>query len=432
MTADAPVRFARFGLRTECPRCGAHLPVDGPVPLLDCADCGERVEVPQDLLSDLADTFEEGWPEPIGAGIAMRGSLTWRWTAAAVDAPACPACGGPLEDAVAAAGDAAIRCGACAALVPTFPAPPALRARTRAVQVIGGEADLSRDDDAVAPVAMTCPQCGAGLSITHRHQRVCPCEFCGSSVHLPDAVWRALHPPRTVVEWTVRFEGPSRAAVRAEAEAAKEAKRREDAENKRKKHAEREAQKARAAAERAEQAAVAAQAAEAAERRRNLLTAPLVIASWAASIGGTGAMAFATLTFVLGASRVVRLQGWVIPAALWGTGAVVAVAWALATLTLMVRGGGPALRSLLASGMHLLICAVPLFGPFAGPIFALSVLWRGRVQLDERRRAPVSAAAPMLLLMLGTGTFLHVGYAWAADMTLLQLFRWLIEHLPSE
>ncbi len=207
LDASADPRFATVTLRTDCPRCGAHVPVNRPDALVRCGDCGAEVTVPREWFRRLFDAFEVGWPKPLRESRPVD-DLTFRVTLAPAVAPPCPACGG------ARGGDPG-RCAACgAALVdeepPHWLAPLVARVSRPVVA----------PTPPPAPVALSCPACGAGLTIDAAAPRHTPCGHCGSQVHLPETLWRQLHPPRTVVPWVVRFDGESRfaAEVRRERE----------------------------------------------------------------------------------------------------------------------------------------------------------------------------------------------------------------------
>jgi hypothetical protein len=48
---------------------------------------------------------------------------------------------------------------------------------------------------------MACPSCGGALKSAADTQRTTSCEFCGSSVYLPDDLWRRLHPAKKAQPW---------------------------------------------------------------------------------------------------------------------------------------------------------------------------------------------------------------------------------------
>ena len=293
---DANPRFGAFTLRTECPRCGAHLPANAPTDTVGCADCSATVDVPEGLLRSLADGFEDRWPNAKAADTTTVGDLTWRWTAAPAEGVQCAACG--AEPEAPPRGEDLV-CG-CGAVTPYRDPPASLRRVASAVYGV----EVAPSTPASAPVAMACPQCGAGLTVTSAWQRLSPCSHCGVSVHLPDAVWRQLHPPHTALVWTLRFDGESRAARKAriaqqqrdEAEQAeqkrleqKRERQRKEEEGRRKKAEEEEARR---------QEAIQRKAAE--ERSFQLRTVPYVVVSWLALPFGLGGMVFAAIWFIFG------------------------------------------------------------------------------------------------------------------------------------
>lgn len=418
---SADPRFGRFGLRTECPTCGAHLPVNGPAAEVSCADCGEGVAVPQEVLSRLLDGFEEAFPEPVGAGSLTVGDKTWRWTTAVVDGPSCPACARPLT---AAPGDGALACPGCAATIPCERLPAALSKIVRAsAWVIGGEADQARTEQPARPVALGCPNCGAGLSITSQHHRITTCDRCSSQVHVPDVVWRALHPPRTVQQWFVRFQGESRPAVRARRE-------RETAERERlakeERAQERVVREARNRAELDEQArldeaenARRAVEAAAAHVRATRFGRPLLIAAAVAALVTTGLQALATVWFTVGHTALVRWLG-MRPLAvnviedLLVVVALVAmpVAWVLG-MAAATRRAGTSFFEVLPWGLFMVfLSAIPFVGVFFSLVFTRQHLVGAEPTIGLGPRVPRFSAWPLALLYLTGGFFVYV--AWGA------------------
>jgi hypothetical protein len=67
--------------------------------------------------------------------------------------------------------------------------------------------DLSVDQAETKPVAMACPKCGGGLTIGPDTERTIACHFCSASVFIPDALWKELHPVKTMLRWTLTFTG---------------------------------------------------------------------------------------------------------------------------------------------------------------------------------------------------------------------------------
>jgi len=97
-SVDTTPRFARFTVRTDCGRCGAHLPVNGPVPEVGCADCGHHTTVPDSLWIRLFRGVDEDFPQVKHSGRIIDGDTEWPWTAEFVQAPRCQRCDHTLDD----------------------------------------------------------------------------------------------------------------------------------------------------------------------------------------------------------------------------------------------------------------------------------------------------------------------------------------------
>jgi uncharacterized protein (DUF983 family) len=378
---DASPRFGAFTLRTECPRCGAHLPANGPAPRVACAACDAEVEVPAPLLGGMLERFERAWPKADGSGAETIGDLTWRWTSEMVDGPVCAACRGVLS------GEPELARCACGAVERSTPLPDALRGLVESkVRIFGADPDVLPEPVA-APVAMTCPQCGAGLTFTSSHQRLTPCAHCGVTIHIPDAVWRALHPPRTVRPWVARFDGESRPgrAARIAREREERARERalEEAERRKEQAAARE-RKEEEARLRREAAALELQAERArkaaAERRRNLMLTPLLGLSWVAGFGGAAALAGTSAWYTFGPLNLLRP---LMPEVFWATaprpavllGFVTAVVgWGVVNASIAVRTRQKLREIMTFSTVYLVLAHVPMLAFVAGPGLALAYI----------------------------------------------------------
>jgi hypothetical protein len=427
---DADPRFAVFTLRTECPRCGAHLPANAPSDGVSCSDCSAHVDIPDDLLRDLADAVEERWPNPKAADTVTVGDLTWRWTATPAPGPRCIACDAEPEppergqDLVCA----------CGAVTPYRDPPAALR---RLVSAVYG-AEVAPAAPASAPVAMGCPQCGAGLTVTAAWQRMSPCSFCGVSVHLPDAVWRQLHPPHTALPWTVRFDGESRAARKARIAQQK----REEAERAEQKHAEakrernrhQEAERQRKADEENARRAAADRKREADERRYRLTSVPLVVLAWLALPVALGSMLFGAIWFVFGTPIV--LLGRVSPEILLVAPRIVVfvgvfgglVGWALAVLAAARRTRQSVGDVALLSGFYLMVSSFPMVGwAFAGWFGVQHLLGKEPITEKGPASVPRAVSLPIAAYLGAASLYTYLVFAAATDISLATMWARFLE-----
>ncbi len=413
---DTDPRFGRFTLRTECPSCGAHLPVDGPAREVDCAECGHRVEVPLKVLTQLLDAFEEGWPTT-DRGTVTTGDLTWRWTSDALDAPECPACRSALGEP---RGDLA-PCAACGAQVPARPPPEWIRSIRGLRLLFGGDPIQTREDQGPAPIALSCPSCGAGLTVTSRHHRLTPCDRCGSQVHLPDAVWRALHPARVVQPWLARFDGESRPAARLrkqrEADERQAEKQRERDERRRRQEEEQRTKAEIKAREEEAERAVEAERRRARERWTLLPTGLCLLLS----LGCVALLATATAAFFVGHIPGIRIVGLsaaetrrITDGLVVGAVLPIAPVWLLSIGVAAFRGGhrllGVLAWSAFMSGLTLI--------PFVGPILGWFWAWQhftGSEPTPGTDKLPRFTGWPLALLYATVPAYLHLWWGAAGD-----------------
>ena len=238
-------RYGSFTFRVTCRHCGQPGPVNLPTRTHACAYCQQLMELPPELFGDLLGLFDDEHRELArggtehyedeAEGLVVHGSYQ------RVDKPLCEKCKEPFRDESIVDGSARdIFCASCGDPASTAPVPPWLGALVPSARQIvsvqrGAAGGVGQQPEVAAetaePIAMACPSCGAGLTITTEHARTTPCTFCKVSVYLPDPLWLKLHPVRTVQAWFVGFEGPSardRERSRAEAEHASDERRRSD------------------------------------------------------------------------------------------------------------------------------------------------------------------------------------------------------------
>lgn len=107
-------------------------------------------------------------------------------------------------------------CAQCGTARIAYPPPAWLKHELPALElIVGGERDPADhpagSEPVVAsepkPVALACPSCQAGLRVGSDRARTILCQFCNTSVYLPDKLWRVLHPVNRVQPWTIVFRG---------------------------------------------------------------------------------------------------------------------------------------------------------------------------------------------------------------------------------
>lgn len=221
------VRSLTLTMSIVCDHCALAVPVNGPTQLAHCPHCSKEMPVAHlcEVLAFAAGSVKMGTPDG------------WRCSYSRFDEASaeCAGCGerasvAPylakgdsvgLEDLDVVdldAGDSAttIPCARCGAGMPAFPAPDWLKEHLpTALRVFGGDAEVARaeginlamNEAASKPIAMPCPSCGGGLTIKHDTDRTITCEFCSTSVFIPDALWKRLHPIKTMLQWTLTYTG---------------------------------------------------------------------------------------------------------------------------------------------------------------------------------------------------------------------------------
>jgi hypothetical protein len=196
---------------TECPKCKAGLPLNGPRREVECANCLSSLTLEDDFWDLLADS-DKSYREGHG-GYTLNFTTDFQWK---VSRPKCHACNAELSiEGIAVGTDGPITCPACNATNHTFPAPQWLRRVVPRIEQLygaerddtdGGSGDVAlQPENESKPIAMACPKCGGGLTVTAEMDRTITCEYCETDVFLPDALWKRLHPVKTSNAWFVRL-----------------------------------------------------------------------------------------------------------------------------------------------------------------------------------------------------------------------------------
>ncbi len=201
-------------MAVKCNHCAAPVPLNGPTKVAHCENCYKESPLGR-LPEELALAAE---------GMQRMGSPYTSRTSSTPD-PVCGKCGEGVDvtqylNHVGAT--TTIPCPKCGTGLPTFPAPAWLRAELpMALQVFGGDPEVAQQEAGLAvsvdqnqtqPIAMACPSCGGGLTITAESERTTSCQYCQASVFLPDELWKRLHPVKTMERWTLTYTGTLKTA----------------------------------------------------------------------------------------------------------------------------------------------------------------------------------------------------------------------------
>lgn len=210
------MRYGLFEIRTSCGSCGQPVPVNGPFLEVTCASCFNKVHVPAEIFAGFLNDFEEeydGLAEREGSGgTLMSGSGTYKYGHWRL-APRCSSCKKPLS-LPDSEGTVSCQCGVKYQM---YKAPEWLAGKVPSVMRCisleapvndsSAEPDTALGSGSAKPVVMSCPQCSGALSISSENERIMSCQYCDSEVFIPDAVWKRLHPVKTVEGWYACFQG---------------------------------------------------------------------------------------------------------------------------------------------------------------------------------------------------------------------------------
>ncbi|MBW2277731.1 MAG: hypothetical protein JRF63_09585 [Deltaproteobacteria bacterium] len=214
-------RWGYFELKSNCRGCGRTLPVNGPVARVRCASCFTVNPVPMTIYDSAIEMIDwEGIDLADGEtkyrllAKGSRGTYDLDWGR---HAPSCAECGILLPEISPQAGE--FHCPGCGVTCSNFaPAGSFARLYPEVGQIVLGEQaatqdsgrKISVDPSKAKPIFVGCENCGGSLSITADVPRHHDCQYCGTSVWIPDDLWERLHPVESTRGWYVRLDGPPR------------------------------------------------------------------------------------------------------------------------------------------------------------------------------------------------------------------------------
>ncbi|HEY3447391.1 MAG TPA: hypothetical protein VGK67_13550 [Myxococcales bacterium] len=231
--ADAALACVNILLSLKCDACDNAVPVNGPVPQVKCAKCGEVLGLTQGRLRwDQILNFHNPsitvfqFAASGKVGVEERGAWLPAKLTAIAGWPKCEKCGARHTAEAAAAGAASgagLACGKCGKVVEVAPAPEFFRkifpfvSHVAGAEVIpetalkagAGGAVQAPSAGGASPVVMACMSCRASLPVDGS-SRLVECAYCRSRNYLPDDLWFALHPATRREFWSALFD-PSKA-----------------------------------------------------------------------------------------------------------------------------------------------------------------------------------------------------------------------------
>lgn len=199
---DTVPDLVSVSLLWRCRQCGAPNPVNGPVRVLRCNDCGATVEISPDTLARVLAESAEGSRTTFGnSGLRVSNRHD-------ID---CPGCGHTF----ALGADGTPPCPQCGHAISPTPVPDWLKVLLpEAVATYGAESEehaTSIGDTGAESFVISCPVCGDNVQFdpTATSSSSRSCESCGADVIVPEDVWRRYNPLKKARFWTLVYRPPS-------------------------------------------------------------------------------------------------------------------------------------------------------------------------------------------------------------------------------
>ncbi|MBN1184392.1 MAG: hypothetical protein JXB49_19025 [Bacteroidales bacterium] len=204
--------FAGFECKTNCPSCGNTVIVNGPVKKTLCKSCQSTVNLSDNFWFNVFDDIPKSLQEMGQNEVAPKQV----WTASyqlmmrfGNLLPACPSCKTPYTKypdqlTETTTSFACTECG-----TPGTISLPSnwLKSVAHGIVVLVNAATSEvgeEEESAIKPVIFSCPACSSALKVDGTHRTV-DCNYCNSSVYLPDDLWLRMHPVKTVKFWYAGF-----------------------------------------------------------------------------------------------------------------------------------------------------------------------------------------------------------------------------------
>lgn len=207
------LEYVGIECRTDCPRCGDSLIVNGPVLKTVCSKCQSTVSLSQSfwhyVFDDLPQSIRK-MENKLSPRQVWTSSFKLTMSSGRLD-PACPSCNTiysnlqkHIDD-----GNTTVSCSNCNQQGTISIPEKWLKSIVRGITVLVN-AEVSQpveesDQPLIKPIVFTCPSCTGALKVDGT-QRVVDCNFCNSSIYLPDDLWLRMHPVKTVELWYAGFK----------------------------------------------------------------------------------------------------------------------------------------------------------------------------------------------------------------------------------
>lgn len=196
-------------MSVQCPRCEAHVPVNGPYNNFVCAECCENIEITPDNWTDLLEDVRDETAFEIDPGEGSRSSIMGVFNTSLFYGrlePYCPKCKTDFDmENDYAAGENSVTCSSCGeSLSVETPSKWFNKVFKGVTLIVGATGSADSNEQAPEPVIITCPSCSATFETTGKARNT-PCPHCENSIFLPDDLWYHFHPVPGKKRWFVGF-----------------------------------------------------------------------------------------------------------------------------------------------------------------------------------------------------------------------------------
>ncbi len=195
----------------NCPGCDGPVMINGPFTRPVCPGCNEEIDFRPDIWTDLLEDVRGEVVNDLDEGEGRRSNIfgifdTTIYFGRLV--PYCKECERDFDMDKDYKGGDTVRCPGCGAITSVLVPPEWFNNVFEGVKMLVGAESVQTEPpppEEKRVLYMTCPNCGASTVVKGK-TRLEKCDHCGTSMYLPDGIWKHFHPVTVKERWFVGFE----------------------------------------------------------------------------------------------------------------------------------------------------------------------------------------------------------------------------------
>ncbi len=204
--------FAHLKIKENCPECGNTIFINGPAEKMFCQNCMADIETDKErMISYFKSCYEDVKHEPMyEIDSTDMSNYTINY---GNDNPQCTVCKEEIpKEKFLDLHDSQqwdIQCENCKNLIPVSKVPEWIKKEVPSAEiVINAQTNFfsspSKEETEIEGHVFKCPNCGGSLN-ADGSKRIVDCQYCQSSVYIPDTLWLRMNPVNKRRVWYIGF-----------------------------------------------------------------------------------------------------------------------------------------------------------------------------------------------------------------------------------